>query len=207
MYKLYTWSTPNGRKVSIMLEELEASYETAPVPIGAEGTQSDAFKQINPFGKIPALTDLETGRTIVESGAIMLYLAEKHGRFLGEGDARLDAIQWIMWQMGALGPMLGQVHHFSFYNKGKAPYAEERFFGVTQELYRILDHRLAGSRWIAGEYGVADMICFPWIARFPRQGIDLKEYPNVAAWYRSIRARPAVQRGYSVPTPEEIPQI
>ena len=208
MYRLYTWSTPNGRKASILLEELGVSYETVATPLGAEGTQSDAYKQVNRFGKIPALVDLETGRTIVESGALMLYLAEKHGRFLGEGSARWDVMEWVMWQMGALGPILGQTHHFHFYNPGVAPYAEERFLGITQELYGVLEAHLSARDWLAGsDYSIADMICFPWIARHPRQGVALEDYPNLQRWYRAIAARPAVRRGYAVPTPDDIPGV
>ena len=206
MYRLYTWSTPNGRKASILLEELGVPYEVSPVPIGPEGTQSAAYKTVNRFGKIPALADLEEGRVIVESGALMLYLAEKHDRFRGEGAARWDVMEWVMWQMGALGPILGQTHHFHFYKPGEAPYAEERFLKVAAELYAILDAHLARREWIAGAYSIADMICFPWIARWPRQGVTLNDYPNILPWYRRISARPAVQKGYGVPHPEEIPQ-
>ncbi|MCI4665436.1 MAG: glutathione S-transferase N-terminal domain-containing protein [Neomegalonema sp.] len=205
MYQLYTWSTPNGRKASIMLEELGVEFEVKPVDLSANESSSTAFLAVNPHGKIPALVDTEAGRTIVESGAIMLYLGEKHGRFLGDEAQRWETVQWVMWQMSALGPVLGQTHHFYFYNKGKAPYAEERFRTAARGLYGVLDKRLEARDYIVDAYGVADMICFPWIARWPRQGIELTDYPNVLAWYRQLAERPAVQRGYAIPVSDEIP--
>ncbi len=205
MHHLYTWSTPNGRKASIMLEELGVPYDVTPVDITQGQSRTPDYLAINPHGRIPVLTDHSTGMTLFESGAILLYLCKKHGRFIGEGAAGWEAIQWVMWQMGQLGPFLGQTHHFLYFNRGKAPYAEERFRNLARGLYEVLDQRLADRPYIVGEYGVADIISFPWIARFERQEIDLRAFPNVLDWYRRIADRPAVQRGYSVPTPEPIP--
>ncbi len=199
MIDLYTWTTPNGRKVSILLEELGVGYAAHGVDIG-EGEQFDpAFLAIAPNNKIPAIVERETGVELMESGAIMLYLAEKHGRFLEVGEGRLSVIEWLMWQMGGIGPFLGQVHHFLHFNPGKAPYAEERFGKEAKRLYGVLDRRLEGREFVAGEYSIADMAIWPWISRFEWQQIDLGEFPNVRDWYVRIAGRPAVQRGYQVP--------
>jgi len=199
MIDLYTWTTPNGRKVSILLEELGVEYAVHGVNIG-EGEQFDpAFLAIAPNNKIPAIIDREAGVELMESGAIMLYLAEKYGRFLEVGEGRLRVVEWLMWQMGGIGPFLGQVHHFLKFNPGKAPYAEERFSKEARRLYGVLDRRLEGRDFIAGEYSIADMATWPWISRFEWQQIDLGEFPNVRDWYVRIAERPAVQRGYQVP--------
>ena len=204
MIDLYTWITPNGRKVSIMLEELGAEYEAHAVDIG-EGEQFDPeFLKISPNNKIPAIVDRETGRSLMESGAILLYLADKHGRFMG--DDRWTTTEWLMWQMGGLGPFAGQVHHFLKFNPGKAPYAEERYAKENRRLYGVLDRRLDGRDFIAGEYSIADIACWPWISRFEWQQIDLAEFPNLRDWYLRIADRPAVQKGYHVPKAvDEIP--
>ena len=203
MIDLYTWTTPNGRKVSILLEELGVDYTVHPIDIGKDAQFAPDFLKIAPNNRIPAIVDSETGQTLMESGVIMLYLAQKHGRFLPEGAEYWRAVEWLMWQMGGLGPMLGQVHHFVKFNAGKAPYAEERYAKEAQRLYGVLDRRLAGRDFIAGtgrgEYSVADMACWPWISRFEWQQIDLAEFPHVRDWYLRIAERPAVQRGYQVP--------
>ena len=199
MIDLYTWTTPNGRKVSILLEELGAEYTAHGVNI-SKGEQFDpAFLSIAPNNKIPAIVDREAGVELMESGAIMLYLAEKHGRFLEVGEGRLRVVEWLMWQMGGIGPFLGQVHHFLHFNPGKAPYAEERFSKEAKRLYGVLERRLEGREFVAGEYSIADMAIWPWISRFEWQQIDLHEFPNVCEWYVRIAGRPAVQRGYQVP--------
>ena len=199
MIDLHTWTTPNGRKVSITLEELGAEYETHPVNIGEDEQHAPAFLKISPNNKIPAIVDRDTGVSLMESGAILIYLAEKHGQFLEVGEGRLKVIEWLMWQMGGLGPMAGQVHHFLKFNPGKAPYAEERYAGENRRLYGVLDKRLDGRDFIAGEYSIADIACWPWISRFEWQQIDLAEFPNVRDWYVRIAGRPAVQKGYHVP--------
>ena len=199
MIDLYTWTTPNGRKVSILLEELGVEYQAHAVNIGQDEQFDPAFLKIAPNNKIPAIVDRETGVELMESGAIMIYLAEKYGRFIDVGEGRLRVIEWLMWQMGGIGPFLGQVHHFVKYNAGKAPYAEERFKKEAARLYGVLDRRLEGREFVAGEYSIADMAIWPWISRFEWQQMDLNEYPNVRDWYVRIAERPAVQKGYHVP--------
>jgi GST-like protein len=199
MIDLYTWTTPNGRKVSILLEELGVEYAAHGVNISKDEQFDPAFLAISPNNKIPAIIDREAGVELMESGAIMLYLAEKYGRFLEVGEGRLRVIEWLMWQMGGIGPFLGQVHHFLKFNPGKAPYAEERFSKEAKRLYGVLDRRLEGRDFVAGEYSIADMAIWPWISRFEWQQIDLNEFACVRDWYVRIAERPAVQRGYQVP--------
>lgn len=203
MYDLYTWTTPNGRKVSIMLEELGVPYKAIAINITKDEQFAPEFLKISPNNKIPALVDAETGTALMESGAIMMYLAEKHGRFLPAGAAKWPVIEWLMWQMGGLGPMLGQTHHFLKFNRGKAEYAEERYGKEARRLYKVLNTRLEGRNYIAGEgqgeYSIADMASWPWISRFEWQEIDLADFPNVRDWYVRIAERPAVQKGYHIP--------
>ncbi|MCH7634054.1 MAG: glutathione S-transferase N-terminal domain-containing protein [Proteobacteria bacterium] len=200
MIDLYTWTTPNGRKVSIMLEELGLAYEAHAVDI-REGEQfAPDFLRISPNNKIPAIIDGETGVEMMESGAILLYLAEKTGRLMPKDEMRrLKAMEWLMWQMGGVGPFFGQVHHFVKYNPGKAPYAEERFLKEARRLYAVLDARLADHEFVADEYTIADIAIWPWVSRHDWQTIDLNDYPNVRRWYVAMAGRPAVQRGYDVP--------
>ena len=199
MIDLYTWTTPNGRKVSILLEELGIPYTAHPINISKDEQHAPDFLKIAPNNRIPAIVDRETGTSLMETGAIMMYLAEKHGRFLPSGADRWPVIEWLMWQMGGVGPMFGQVHHFVKYNPGKAPYAETRYSDEAKRLYGVLDRRLEGRDHIAGDYSIADMAVWPWVSRFEWQQIDLSAYPNVAEWYCRLAARPAVQRGYQVP--------
>ena len=200
MIDLYTWTTPNGRKVSILLEELGIDYNVHAIDIGKDEQYAPEFLKISPNNKIPAIVDHDTGVSLMESGAIMVYLAEKHGRFLPEGlAARAEVMQWLMWQMGGFGPMAGQAHHFLHFNPGKAAYAEERFRAEVKRLYGVLDKQLEGRDHICGEYSIADMACWPWVSRYEWQQIDLADYPNVRAWYQRLRARDAVQKGYHVP--------
>ena len=207
MIDLYTWSTPNGRKVSIMLEEIGLPYRAHPVDINKQEQFKPEFLKISPNNRIPAIVDNETGQSVFESGAIMMYLAQKTAKFWApKGDAHWRTIEWLMWQMGGFGPMLGQVHHFVKYNKGKAPYAEERYLAEAKRLYGVLDRRLAEVPFVAGDYSIADMAIWPWASRFEWQTIDLKDFPNVLRWYREIAARPAVQKGYHIPIKQpEIP--
>jgi GST-like protein len=200
MIDLYTWTTPNGRKVSILLEELGVDYRVHPINIGQGDQKSAEFLAISPNNKIPAIVDQDNGLTLMESGAILVYLAEKHGRFLPTDPiARAQANEWLMWQMAGLGPMLGQTHHYIHFNPGKAPYAEERFSTETRRLYSVLEKRLADRDYLVGDYSIVDMACWPWISRYEWQSIDLAEFPNVRDWYQRIAARPAVQKGYHVP--------
>lgn len=170
------------------------------INIGKNEQHAPEFLKISPNNKIPAIVDHDTGVSLMESGAIMVYLAEKHGRFLPEGQAaRAEVMQWLMWQMGGFGPTAGQAHHFLHFNPGKAAYAEERFGAEVKRLYGVLDKQLEGRDHICGEYSIADMACWPWVSRYEWQQIDLADYPNVRAWYQRLRARDAVQKGYHVP--------
>jgi GSH-dependent disulfide-bond oxidoreductase len=200
MIDLYTWSTPNGRKVSIMLEECGLEYAAHPVDISKDEQFKADFLKISPNNRIPAIIDRDNGRSLFESGAILMYLAEKTGQFWPKDPAaHWQTMEWLMWQMGGVGPMIGQVHHFLRNAKGKAPYAEERYVKEAHRLYGVLDRRLAQVEYLAGTYSIADMATWPWISRFEWHTVDLNKYPNVARWYKAIAARPAVVKGYHVP--------
>ena len=200
MIDLYTWTTPNGRKASIMLEELGLPYTAHAVDISKDEQFKPEFLKISPNNRIPAIVDRDNGYHLMESGAILIYLADKTGKLLPkDSDKRYRVIEWLMWQMGGPGPMLGQVHHFVKYNKGKAPYAEERYLKEAHRLYGVLDRRLAGREFVADEYSIADIAIWPWISRFEWQTIDMGQYANVKRWYLAIANRLAVQRGYDVP--------
>lgn len=200
MIDLYTWTTPNGRKASIALEELGLPYKAHAIDISKDEQFAPAFLKISPNNRIPAIVDNDNGRSLFESGAILLYLAEKTGKLMPkDGEQRYRVMEWLMWQMGGIGPMLGQVHHFVKYNKGKAPYAEERYSKEAQRLYGVLDRRLEGREFVADDYSIADISIWPWVSRFEWQEIDLSQFPNVKRWYTTIAARPAVQRGYKQP--------
>ncbi len=209
MIDLYTWGTPNGRKVSIMLEEVALPYEVHPVHIGQGDQFKPEFLAISPNNKIPAIVDRDNGQSVFESGAILIYLAEKTGKLLPtDFKARMDALQWLMFQMGGVGPMFGQTHHFNRFAKEKIPYAIDRYVGETKRLYGVMDQQLGKQDYLAGDYSIADVATFPWVARWTWHGLEggLKDFPNVTRWYDAIRARPAVQRGYNVPaSDQEIP--
>ena len=200
MIDLYTWGTPNGRKVSIALEEMGLAYEVHAINIGKDEQFAPAFQAISPNNKIPAIVDRDTKLSLFESGAILLYLGEKSGQFApSSGEDRWRMLEWLMWQMGGIGPMLGQAHHFLKYNPGKAPYAEVRYAKEAERLYGVLDRRLGEVEYVAGDYSIADMATFPWISRFRWQNIDLHDFPNVLRWYRALAARDPVRRGSKVP--------
>lgn len=203
MIDLYTWTTPNGRKVSILLEELGVPYKVHAIDITKDEQFAPDFLKIAPNNRIPAIVDQETGLQLMESGAIMMYLADKYKKFQCEGPEYWRMVEWLMWQMGGLGPTLGQVHHFVKYNKGKSEYSEVRYTSEAHRLYMVLDTRLEGRDFIAGEgrgsYSIADIACWPWVSRFEWQNVDLNAYPNIKDWYVRIATRPAVQAGYSVP--------
>ncbi len=207
MIDLYTWSTPNGRKISIGLEEFELPYRVIGIDINNDEQFDPEFLKISPNNKIPVIVDHDNGMALMESGAILMYLAEKTGRFMpASGPERWVVIQWLMFQMGHVGPMLGQTHHFVFYNKGKAPYAEQRYLKENARIYKVLDTRLGQAEFLGGAYSIADIATWPWIARFGRQQMNLADFPNLKRWYLEIAARPAVQRGYHVPERlEDIP--
>jgi GST-like protein len=201
MIDLYTWSTPNGRKVSIMLEEVGLPYDVHPIDITKDDQFDPDFLDISPNNKIPAIVDRDNGLKLMESGAILIYLAEKTASPLWPTvmEKRFDVLQWLMMQMGSVGPMLGQTHHFVRFNKGKAPYAEERYSKETARLYAVLDRQLGKRDYLAGDYSIADIATWPWISRFEWQEMDMNAYPNLKRWYLEIAARPAVQAGYDVP--------
>jgi GST-like protein len=204
MIELYTWSTPNGRKVSVMLEEVGLPYSVHPINIGKDEQFAPDFLKISANGKIPAIVDTDGPDTpfpLFESGAILIYLAEKTGKLLPKDPAqRYTTIQWLMFQMGGVGPMFGQAHHFMRFAKEKVPYSIERYGKETRRLYGVMDKRLAESAFLAGEgYTIADIATFPWVARYEYHQVSLSDFPNVERWYRAIAARPAVVRGMAVP--------
>ena len=201
MIDLYTWSTPNGRKVSIMLEECGLPYTVHPIDITKGEQFRPEFLEISPNNKIPAIVDRDSGQSVFESGAILIWLAERTGLFLPSAPAaRIATLEWLMFQMGGVGPMLGQAHHFLKFNPGKAPYAEERYGAEARRLYGVLDRRLAEMPYLAGQdLTIADFATWPWLSRWEWQGIDMAEFPQVRRWYRELAARPGLQRGYDVP--------
>jgi len=206
MIDLYTWTTPNGRKVSIMLEEVGLDYTVHPINIGKGDQFTPEFVAINPNSKIPAIVDHDgpggKPMAIFESGAILIYLANKTGRFLPEDErAYYEVMEWLMFQMGGVGPFFGQAHHFRRFAPEKIPYGIERYTNETRRLYGVMDGRLGAVDYLAGEYSIADMATFPWCARHEWQGVELTEFPNVKRWYDAIAARPAVARGMEVPPP------
>jgi GST-like protein len=204
MIDVYTWATPNGHKVHIMLEECSLAYRAIPVDIGSGEQFRSEFLAISPNNKIPAIVDPDgpEGRPIslFESGAILLYLAGKTGRLLPpDTRGKYEVLQWLMFQMGSVGPMLGQAHHFRIYAPEKLPYAIERYTNEAKRLYGVMDRRLARSRYIAGpEYTIADIAIFPWLRSWKNQGIDWNDYPHLKGWFDEIAARPAVMRGVEV---------
>lgn len=201
---VYSWPTPNGHKVHILLEETGLPYRVHPINIGQGDQFTEDFLSISPNNKIPAITDPDgpDGQPIslFESGAILVYLAGKTGKFLPEGDrARYEVLQWLMFQMGGVGPMLGQAHHFRMYAPEKIGYAIDRYTNEAKRLYGVIDRRLSKSAFIAGDdYTIADIAIFPWLRSWENQGIVLGEYPHLKAWFDGIAARPAVQRGVKV---------
>ncbi len=209
MIDLYTWSTPNGRKISIALEEMGLDYTVHPINISKDEQFEPAFLEVSPNNKIPGIVDQDTGIRMMESGAILLYLAKKTGKFLpAEGSKEYwQCLEWLMWQMAGFGPMSGQAMHFSVFNPGKSAYAEKRFGDEVERLYDVMDQHLAEHEYMAGEYSIADMAIFPWVAPAKRIGLDMGEFENVRRWYNEIAARPAVQKGFSIPNPMDIPTL
>ena len=204
MIEVFSWPTPNGHKVHIMLEECGLPYRAIPVNIGAGDQFEPDFLAISPNNKIPAITDPQgpDGKPIslFESGAILVYLASKTGKFLPRTDrGRFEVLQWVMFQMGGVGPMLGQAHHFRIYAPEKVPYAIDRYTNEARRLYGVIDRRLADSRYLAGKaYSIADIATFPWLRSWENQGVTLSDYPHLERWFHEIDARPAVQRGVKV---------
>ncbi len=204
MIDVYSWPTPNGHKVHIMLEECALPYRVHAIDIGSGDQFKPEFLAISPNNRIPAITDSEgpEGKSfsLFESGAILLYLASKTGKFLGRTDAeKFTVMQWVMWQMGGLGPMLGQAHHFRLYAPEKIDYAIKRYTNESNRLYGVLNKQLAKTRYLAGKtYSIADIAAFPWTRSAERQGVDWADYPHAKRWHDELLARPAVQRGLAV---------
>lgn len=202
MIELHYWPTPNGHKITILLEETGLPYEIRPVDISAGDQFRSEFLAISPNNRMPAIIDRAPAGggesiTVFESGAILLYLAEKTGRLIGRDiRARKTALEWLFWQMGGLGPMAGQNHHFVQYAPERIPYAMQRYVNETNRLYGVLDRRLAGREWIADDYSIADIACYPWIVPWQRQQQDLEQFPNLKRWFAAMGARPAVVRAY-----------
>ncbi len=204
MIDLYTWTTPNGRKVSIMLEEVGLPYRVHPINIGKDDQFKPDYLKINPNGKIPSIVDPDgpDGKPIsmMESGAILVYLARKTGKlFPPPGRAMYESLQWLMFQMGGVGPMFGQTHHFLRAAKEQVPYAIERYSKETRRLYGVLNERLGANEYLADGYSIADIATYPWVARYEWHKTDLNDFPNVKRWLDAISARPAVQKGMNVP--------
>ena len=208
MIDLYTWHTPNGRKISIMLEEIGMPYNVFSINIAKDEQFQPHFLKISPNNRIPAIIDKDNNDySLFESGAILMYLAEKSGKLLNfsDKDEYYRTIEWLMWQMGGVGPMFGQVHHFVKYNKGKSEYSEQRYSKEAKRLYGIMDKKLEQNQYIAGKsYSIADISIWPWAARFDWQEIDLNEFPNVTRWYKEMANRPAVQKGWLVPQNDQV---
>ena len=208
MIELFYSPTPNGRKISIMLEETKIKYKITSVNL-SEGEQfKPEFLKINPYGKIPAIIDHEKNLVLIESGAILIYLAKKSNQFLPK-DNEIKVFEWLMFQMGNVGPMLGQHHHFHHFNPGKSKYAEDRFFENSIRVYKVLDKILEKNNFLASnDYSIADIATFPWIARHEWHDIGLKNYKNLARWYVEISKRPAVKKGFDcLNTGEKIPVV
>ncbi|WP_398313912.1 glutathione binding-like protein [Zoogloea sp.] len=205
MIDLYYWTTPNGHKITLFLEESGLPYRILPINIGKGEQFQPDFLRIAPNNRIPAIVDTDPAGggepiSVFESGAILLYLAEKSGRFLSaDPRVRIDTLQWLFWQMGGLGPMAGQNHHFVQYAPESLPYAIERYVKETARLYAVLDKRLADRDFIAGpDYSIADMACYPWIVPHARQRQNLDDFPNLKRWFEAIQQRPATQRAYAL---------
>lgn len=204
MIDLYYWTTPNGHKLTMFLEETGLPYKIIPINIGKGDQFEPGFLRIAPNNRIPAMVDHQPADggapvSLFESGAMLLYLAEKTGRFIPDTlRGRASVLQWLFWQMGGLGPMAGQNHHFNTYAPEKLPYAVDRYVRETARLYGVLNKQLAGGEFIAGEYSIADMACYPWIVPHERQGQNLDDFPHLRRWFDAIAGRPATQRAYAL---------
>jgi GSH-dependent disulfide-bond oxidoreductase len=202
MIDLHYWTTPNGHKITIFLEETGLTYQIFPVAIGKGEQFKPEFLAISPNNRIPAMVDrapIDGGKpiSVFESGAMLLYLADKTKRFISQDlRARVAALEWLFWQMGGLGPMSGQNNHFSHYAVEKIPYAMDRYRNEVNRLYGVMNKRLANNDYLAGEYSIADMACYPWVVPYERQGQKLEDFPHLKRWFEAIKARPAVIRAY-----------
>ncbi len=199
MIDLYYWPTPNGRKISVMLEECGLDYEVVPVDIGKGEQFEPGFLEISPNNRMPAIVDRDTGISVFESGAILVYLAEKAGRYLpGEQAARFDVLQWLFWQVGGLGPMAGQLSHFVNYAPEPVPYAKQRYLDEYDRLLGVMDRRLADREHLAGELSIADFASFPWVASYRRLDASLDELHALRRWFDTLKERPALRRGMAL---------
>ena len=208
MIELLTANTPNGKKISIMLEEIKYKYKVTKININKDEQFRSEFKKLSPFSKIPVIIDHENKISLFESGAILIYLGEKSEKFYSKND-RTVINQWLMGQMGYIGPMLGQHHQFHHYNPGKSEFGENRYFKISERIYRELDDRLSNSKFLAGkDYTIADIATFPWIARHEWHDIGLSKFKNLSRWYKYISSREAVKRGYDLlKNGEKIPEV
>ena len=197
MIELYSWSTPNGRKVSILLEELGIEYKIFPINFNKNEHLTEKYKKISPNIKIPSIVDTDNKKSIFESGAILLYLSKKYDKFFNY-NKEWETYSWLMYQMSEVGPMLGQAHQFLYYNKGKSQYAENIFKERAIKIYSILEKRLEMKEFIIDEYSIVDISIWPWIARYERQQIDIFKFPNILQWFKRISKREAVQKGYNI---------
>ncbi|MET0288955.1 MAG: glutathione binding-like protein [Pseudoxanthomonas sp.] len=204
MIDLYYWPTPNGHKITLFLEEAGLPYTIKPVDIGKGDQFQPEFLEISPNNKMPAIVDhdpADVGESlsVFESGTILMYLARKTGRFLpADGRDRVEALEWLFWQVGGFGPMLGQNHHFNLYAPEQVPYAIKRYTEETRRLYGVLDKRLAGRDFVAGDYSIADMAIYPWVVPHEKQQMDLADFPNIRRWFDAIAARPATLKAYAL---------
>ena len=196
MIKLYTSPTPNGRKISILLEELNAEYETILVDLSKKEQFKKEFSKLSPTNKIPVIVDTENGQRIFESGAILIYLAQKYNKFL-DNENYWEIMQWLILQVAYVGPMLGQAHQYLFYHRGKSKFAEEKTKGYVEHVYSILEKQLIDKEYIVEDYSIADIAIWPWVDRCERHEIKLEDYPNIKRWYDKISIRPAVIKGYN----------
>ena len=207
MIELFSANTPNGWKISIMLEEISYEYKVTKVDLGKDEQFKPEYLKISPFGKIPVIIDHENNKSIFESGAILMYLGDKSGKFYNEKD-RLVINQWLMAQMGTVGPMIGQHHQFHHYNPGKSKFGEDRYFKISKRIYQELDDVLLKSKFLSGnDYTIADIGTFPWIARHEWHDIGLKKYKNLSRWYIEISQREAVKKGFSFMNKDELPPL
>ena len=196
MIKLYTSPTPNGRKISILLEELNAEYETILIDLGKKEQFKKEFSKLSPTNKIPVIVDTENNQRIFESGAILIYLAQKYNKFLDK-ENYWEIMQWLILQVAYVGPMLGQAHQYLFYHRGKSKFAEEKTKGYVEHVYSILEKQLIDKEYIVKDYSIADIAIWPWVDRCERHEINLEDYPNIKRWYDKISIRPAVIKGYN----------
>ena len=196
MIKLYTSPTPNGRKISILLEELNAEYETILVDLSKKEQFKKEFSKLSPTNKIPVIVDTENGQRIFESGAILIYLAQKYNKFL-DNENYWEIMQWLILQVAYVGPMLGQAHQYLFYHRGKSKFAEEKTKGYVEHVYSIFEKQLIDKEYIVKDYSIADIAIWPWVDRCERHEINLEDYPNIKRWYDKISIRPAVIKGYN----------